>query len=37
MAAGVNATAKSNVAREFIAHLMAAPNSAVIRDKGMER
>ena len=37
MAAGVNASAKSNVAREFIAHLMAAPNSAVIRDKGMER
>jgi molybdate transport system substrate-binding protein len=37
MAAGVNANAKSNVAREFIAHLMAAPNSAVIRDKGMER
>ena len=37
MAAGVNASAKSNVGREFIAHLMAAPNSAVIRDKGMER
>jgi molybdate transport system substrate-binding protein len=37
MAAGVNVNAKSNVAREFIAHLMAAPNSAVIRDKGMER
>jgi len=37
MAAGVNATAKSTVAREFVAYLMAAPNSAVIRDKGMER
>jgi molybdate transport system substrate-binding protein len=37
MAAGVNATAKSSVAREFIAHLLSAPNSAVIRDKGMER
>jgi len=37
MAAGVNATAKSSVAREFIAHLMAAPNSAVVREKGMER
>jgi molybdate transport system substrate-binding protein len=37
MAAGVNANAKSSVAREFVAHLMAAPNSAVIRDKGMER
>jgi molybdate transport system substrate-binding protein len=37
MAAGVNATAKSSVAREFIAHLLLAPNSAVIRDKGMER
>jgi molybdate transport system substrate-binding protein len=37
MAAGVNATARSEVGRQFIAHLMAAPNSAVIRDKGMER
>jgi len=37
MAAGVNATAKSTVAREFVAYLMAAPNSAVIGDKGMER
>ena len=37
MAAGVNANAKSTVAREFVAYLMAAPNSAVIRDKGMER
>jgi molybdate transport system substrate-binding protein len=37
MAAGVNANAKSSVAREFIAHLMAAPNSAVVREKGMER
>ena len=37
MAAGVNANAKSSVAREFVSYLMAAPNSAVIRDKGMER
>ena len=37
MAAGVNANAKSMVGREFIAHLMSAPNSAVVREKGMER
>jgi molybdate transport system substrate-binding protein len=37
MAAGVNVNARSGVAREFVAYLMAAPNSAVIRDKGMER
>jgi molybdate transport system substrate-binding protein len=37
MAAGVNANAKSLVGREFIAHLMSAPNSAVVREKGMER
>ena len=37
MAAGVNANARSAAAREFITFLMAAPNSAVIRDKGMER
>jgi molybdate transport system substrate-binding protein len=37
MAAGVGAHAKNSVAREFVAYLMAAPNSAVIRDKGMER
>lgn len=37
MAAGVNVNTKSDVAREFVAYLMAAPNSAVIRDKGMER
>ena len=37
MAAGVNVNARSSVAREFVAYLMAAPNSAVIRDKGMER
>jgi len=37
MAAGANVNAKSSVAREFVAYLMAAPNSAVIRDKGMER
>jgi molybdate transport system substrate-binding protein len=37
MAAGVNTNAKSSVAREFVAYLMSAPNSAVIRDKGMER
>ena len=37
MAAGVNAGARSSVAREFVAYLMAAPNTAVIRDNGMER
>jgi ABC-type molybdate transport system substrate-binding protein len=37
IAAGVGAHAKNSVAREFVAYLMAAPNSAVIRDKGMER
>jgi molybdate transport system substrate-binding protein len=37
MTAGVNTTARSAVAREFIAFLMSAPNSAVVRDKGMER
>lgn len=37
MTAGVNANAKSTVAREFITYLMSAPNSAVVRDKGMER
>ena len=37
MAAGVNANAKSAVGREFVSFLMLAPNSAVIRDKGMER
>ncbi len=37
MAAGVNAGAKSAVGREFVAFLMAPPNSAVIRAKGMER
>jgi molybdate transport system substrate-binding protein len=37
MAAGVNASAKSAVGREFVTFLMSAPNSAVIRDKGMER
>jgi molybdate transport system substrate-binding protein len=37
MTAGVNADAKSAVAREFITYLMSAPNSAVVRDKGMER
>jgi molybdate transport system substrate-binding protein len=37
MAAGVNANAKSTVARDFITFLMAATNSAVIREKGMER
>jgi molybdate transport system substrate-binding protein len=37
MTAGVNASAKSAVAREFISYLMLAPNSAVVRDKGMER
>jgi molybdate transport system substrate-binding protein len=37
MTAGVNANAKSAVAREFIAYLMSAPNSAVVHDKGLER
>jgi molybdate transport system substrate-binding protein len=37
MAAGVNANGTSSVAREFVAYLMAAPNTAVIRDKGMDR
>ena len=37
MTAGVNASAKSAVGREFIAYLMQAPNSAVVRDKGMQR
>jgi molybdate transport system substrate-binding protein len=37
MAAGVNASAKGSVGREFVTFLMAAPNSAVIRAKGMER
>jgi molybdate transport system substrate-binding protein len=37
MTAGVNTATRSAVAREFIAYLMLAPNSAVVRDKGMER
>ena len=37
MVAGVNANAKSAAGREFVAHLMSAPNSAVIRNTGMER
>jgi molybdate transport system substrate-binding protein len=37
MTAGVNPTTKSPVAREFITYLMSATNSAVIREKGMER
>ena len=37
MVAGANANARSAVAREFVTYLMSAPNSAVIRDKGMER
>jgi molybdate transport system substrate-binding protein len=37
MAAGVNANTRSTVGREFVAFLMSAPNSAVIRAKGMER
>jgi hypothetical protein len=37
MAAGVNANTRSAVGREFVAFLMSAPNSAVIRAKGMER
>ena len=39
MTAGVtpNPSSRSAVAREFISYLMLAPNSAVVRDKGMER
>jgi hypothetical protein len=37
MAAGVNANAKSRVGQDFVAFLMAATNTAVIRAKGMER
>lgn len=37
MTAGTNATARTTVGREFIAYLMQAPNSAVVREKGMER
>jgi molybdate transport system substrate-binding protein len=37
MAAGVNANAKGSAGRDFVTFLMAAPNSAVIRAKGMER
>jgi molybdate transport system substrate-binding protein len=37
MAAGVSASTTAAAAREFVTFLMAAPNSAVIRDKGMER
>jgi molybdate transport system substrate-binding protein len=37
MVAGANSNARSAVAREFVTYLMSAPNSAVIRDKGMER
>jgi molybdate transport system substrate-binding protein len=37
MAAGTNAKATSNAGRELVAFLMSAPNTAVIRAKGMER
>jgi molybdate transport system substrate-binding protein len=37
MAAGVNAKGTSSVGREFISFLLSAPNSAVVRAKGMER
>ena len=37
MAAGTNSKATSNAGREFVAFLMSAPNTAVIRAKGMER
>jgi molybdate transport system substrate-binding protein len=37
MVAGTNSSARGNAAREFIAFMMSAPKSAVIRDKGMER
>jgi molybdate transport system substrate-binding protein len=37
MTAGLPASAKSAAAREFVAYLMSAPNTAVVRAKGMER
>lgn len=37
MTAGVSTSSRSAVAREFIAFLMQAPHSAVVREKGMER
>jgi molybdate transport system substrate-binding protein len=37
MVAGVNVNASNSVGKEFIAFLMSAPNSAVVRAKGMER
>ena len=37
MVAGASSSARSTVAREFIAFMMSAPKSAVIRAKGMER
>jgi molybdate transport system substrate-binding protein len=37
MTAGVPSNAKSAAGREFVTFLMAASNSAVIREKGMER
>jgi len=37
MAAGVNAKASGNAARDFVAFLMSPANNAVIKTKGMER
>ena len=37
MAAGVSANARSRVGQDFVAFLMSATNTAVVRDKGMER
>jgi molybdate transport system substrate-binding protein len=37
MAAGVNAKAQGNAAREFVAFLMSPANNAVVKTKGMER
>jgi molybdate transport system substrate-binding protein len=37
MTAGLPANAKSAAAREFVAYLMSAANTAVVRAKGMER
>jgi molybdate transport system substrate-binding protein len=37
MAAGVNAKAQGNAAREFVAFLMSSANNAVVKEKGMER
>jgi len=37
MAAGVNAKAQGNAAKEFVAFLMSPANNAAVKEKGMER